>query len=167
MDKSTIQALVTILIIGVVLALRMRTLTRERPLKLEQLWIVPGIYLIIAGLFFYAQPPQGLAWAWCVVALAIGAMLGWQRGRLMHISVDPATQTLRQKGSLASMLFLLGLIAVRTAAREAAIFHFGGIHFDVNLVTQLLVALALGLLSVQRIEMYLRARKLLEIARPA
>ena len=164
---STLQTLIPLVIIAVVLAIRMRSLTRERPLKLEQLWIVPGIYLIITALLFYGRPPSAVGWIASAVALAIGAALGWQRGRLMHISVDPETHALKQKGSLMAMFFLLGLIAIRYGLREAALFHVGGINIDVNLVTEVLVALALGLLSVQRLEMYLRAKRLLEEARAA
>ena len=40
-------------------------------------------------------------------------------------------------------------------------------HFDVMLLTDVLVAFALGLLTLQRVEMYLRAKRLLEEARPA
>jgi hypothetical protein len=38
-------------------------------------------------------------------------------------------------------------------------------HIDVMAVTDVLIAFALGLLSVQRIEMYLRAKRLLDAAR--
>ena len=82
---------------------------------------------------------------------------------MMRISVDPATQTLRQKASLGSMFFLLGLIAFRTVARvEGAAWHF-----DVMLLTDVLLALGFGLLTMQRVEMYIRAKRLLEEARPA
>lgn len=163
-QTTMISTIVTFAIIAVVLALRMRRMTRERPLKLEQLWIVPGIYLVIAGFLFYSMPPRGTALLYCAVALVVGAALGWQRGSMMHISVDPETQTLRQKGSLAAMFFLLGLIVVRMAAREAAVFGVGGMHVDVIAVTDVLVSLALGLLAMQRVEMYLRAKRLLEEA---
>ncbi|MCW3848978.1 cytochrome c biogenesis protein CcdC [Sphingomonas sp. LB-2] len=153
---------ITLAIIGVVLFFRLRNVNRERPLKLGQLWIVPGIYAVVAGLLFYSMPPKGMAMAYCLAALAIGGALGWQRGRMMHISVDPATQTLKQKASLASMFFLLGLIALRTVARVEG----SAWHFDVMLLTDILVALALGLLTMQRVEMYLRAKRLLEEARP-
>lgn len=167
-QQTMISTIITFAIIAVVLALRMRRMTRERPLKLGQLWVVPGIYLLIASLLFYSMPPHGWTIAWCALALLVGAALGWQRGRMMHISVDPETQTLRQKGSLAAMFFLLGLIAVRYAAREAALLG-SGLHLDVMAVTDVLVSLALGLLTMQRVEMYLRAKRLLEEAgvRPA
>jgi hypothetical protein len=42
----------------------------------------------------------------------------------------------------------------------------GGIfHLTPQTITDLLVAFALGLLGVQRLEMYLRARRLIEAAR--
>jgi membrane protein CcdC involved in cytochrome C biogenesis len=160
-----IGTLITFALIGVVLFFRMRSMNRERPLKLEQLWIVPGIYAVIAAMMFWSFPPKGMNLTYCIVGLLVGGALGWQRGRMMHIAVDPATQTLRQKASPAAMLFLLGLIVLRTVAREAAI--FGGFHVDVMAVTDVLVALALGLLTMQRVEMYLRAKRLLEEARPA
>jgi len=155
---------IPLVIIVAVLALRIRSMSRERPLKLDQLWIVPGIYLLISVLVFWSTPPKtAMTWAACGVALAVGALLGWQRGSMMRITVDPETQTLLQKASPAAMLFILALILVRTGAREAAI--FGQLPFDLNAVTDVLLALALGLLAVQRIEMYLRAKRLLEEAR--
>ena len=162
-QSQLIGTIIGFAVLAVVLFFRMRRMTKERPLKIELLWVVPAIYLVIAGLLFFSQPPHGMGWAYCALALVVGAALGWQRGRMMHISVDPETQTLKQKGSLAAMFFLLGLIAVRTFARvEGAAWHF-----DIGLITDLLVALALGLLTMQRVEMYLRAKRLLGEARRA
>lgn len=162
-QSSVIGTVIMLTVIGVVLFFRLRNVNRERPLRLGQLWIVPGIYAVIAALLFYSMPPKGVAILYCLAGLAVGSALGWQRGRMMHISVDPATQTLRQKASLASMFFLLGLIAVRTVAKvESSAFHF-----DLMLVTDILVSFAFGLLTMQRVEMYIRAKRLLEEARPA
>jgi membrane protein CcdC involved in cytochrome C biogenesis len=158
---SVIGYLIGFLVLAVVLTLRMRNINRERPLKIEQLWIVPGIYALIAGFLYWRFPPQGMVILWCLVGAAIGALLGWQRGRMMRIVVDPETHEIKQKGSLAAMLFLLGLIAVRYAARiEGAAWHV-----DVMAITDVLIAVALGLLSAQRVEMYLRAKRLLDEAR--
>ena len=164
--QSWLSLVLPIVIIAVVFSLRMRRMAKVRPFKLQQLWIVPAIYAAIAGLVLWSTPPSSpLVWLECAGALALGAGLGWQRGRMMHISVDPETGGLRQKASFAAMAFLLVLIAVRTAAREAA--QFGGLPVDIKAMTDVLIALALGLLSVQRIEMYLRAKRLLQQARSA
>jgi membrane protein CcdC involved in cytochrome C biogenesis len=153
--------LIGFLVLAVVVTLRMRNMNRERPLKIEALWIVPGIYALIAGFLYWRFPPQGMVIVWCLAGAAVGALLGWQRGRMMRIVVDPETHEIKQKGSLAAMFFLLGLIAVRYIARiEGAAWHI-----DVMAITDVLIAVALGLLSAQRVEMYLRAKRLLDEAR--
>lgn len=172
MDHSNPQAswisfAISAAIILVVLALRMRRMSRERPLKIEQMWIIPALYLGIAGFMFWRFPPTGLIWIAVVVGLGIGAALGWQRGRMMHISVNPQTHEVSQKASPAAMLFILGLIVIRMGAREAAAMGGVSLHLDLGSVTDVLIAFALGLLATQRIEMYLRARRLLDQARAA
>ncbi len=149
------------LVIAVVFTLRWRRMSQVRPLKLERLWIFPTIYAAIAAYMFVAFPPQGIAWLFCALALILGAALGWQRGKLMKIAVDPETHALNQVASPAAMLFILGLIAVRSGARMALVGD-NSLHLNVLAVTDILLALALGLFSVQRIEMYLRARRMLE-----
>ena len=155
---------ITALVIAVVFALRWRRMSRVRPLKLEQLWVFPAIYAAIAVIMYVQQPPQGWAWLFCVLALGAGAALGWQRGKLMRITVDPETHTLNQVASPAAMLFILVLIAVRSGARMV-LTGDNALHLNALAVTDMLIALALGLFTAQRIEMYLRARALLEEAR--
>lgn len=159
--------LIPIAIILVVLALRFRRLTRERPLKIERLWIVPALYVAIAGFTFWNIPPSPTTLAVAFAALAAGAALGWQRGRMMHIKVDPETHEISQKGSLAAMAFIIVLVLIRTGARNAESLGIPGIHFDVMAMTDVLIAFALGMLTMQRVEMFLRARRLLEEVRRA
>jgi membrane protein CcdC involved in cytochrome C biogenesis len=159
--QSWLSIIIPLIVIVVVMGLRMRRMSQERPLKLSALWVVPALYVLVAGMVFVSTPPHTpLVWAACGLALAIGAALGWQRGRMMHIRVDPETGTLRQKASIAAMAFLIGLIVLRTLTREAA--QLGGLPIDIKALTDGLIAFALGLLTVQRIEMYVRARRLLE-----
>ena len=154
-----------IVIVLMVLAFRWRGMARERPLKVERLWIVPAIYCLLAGITFARLPPHGLVWLWCALALAAGAAAGWWRGRMMRIAVDPETHALSQKGSPAAMLLILALIVIRSAARNADALGIPGVHVDVLSMTDVLIAFALGLLTAQRLEMFLRARRLLGEAR--
>ena len=167
LQGSWIAYLIGFAIFAIILTLRMRSMSRDRPLTIERLWIVPGIYLLIAGFLYWRFPPTGMTIVYCLLGLALGAALGWQRGRLMRIVVDPETHAIRQKASPAAMLFLLGIIAVRYAAREAAVLGGPAWHVDVMAVTDVLIAFALGLLTAQRVEMYLRAKRLLDEARAA
>ncbi|MET0308828.1 MAG: CcdC protein domain-containing protein [Sphingomonas sp.] len=158
---------ISAVVILVVLALRMRRMSQERPLRIEQMWIIPAIYLGVAGFMFWRFPPVGLMWIAVLAALGAGAALGWQRGRMMHITVNPQTHEISQRASPAAMLFILGLIVVRTGVREAATMGGSSFHVDLASITDVLIAFALGLLATQRIEMFLRARRLLDQARGA
>src|ERR1700749_1831653 len=105
---------ITALVIVAVMALRLRNVGRTRRLRLETLWIVPALYLVIAVAALVAMPPIGLTWLYIALAFAAGCALGWQRGRMMHITVDPETHALNQRMSPAAMIFLVALIVVRT-----------------------------------------------------
>lgn len=153
------------LMIAIILPFRLRRMMRARELKPAQLWIVPIIFLALGSLQFFALPPQGMGWGYCFIALLVGGALGWQRGSMMHIEVHPETGTLMQKGSMAALISFLAIFLIRMALRSAAEFHLGGLNLDMNLVSDLLMAFIVGLFVVMRIEMFLRARRLLEEAR--
>ena len=91
---------------------------KMRPLKLETLWIVPALYLVVAALMFVAAPADRLGRDRVAQSgWRSGAAVGWQRGKMMHIHVDPETHALNQKASPAAMIFLIALIVVRSGAR--------------------------------------------------
>jgi membrane protein CcdC involved in cytochrome C biogenesis len=160
--QSWISYAVTIGIVLVVMALRMRRMGQMRPLKLETLWVVPVLYLGVAALMFWSLPPTGWVATASLVALLIGSAVGWQRGKMMQIHVDPETHALNQKASPAAMFFLIALVVVRSGAR-AVLGNSGGV--SPAMLTDPLIAFALGMFTLTRIEMYLRARRLLVQAR--
>lgn len=157
-QQSWVGSAITIGIIIVVMALRMRKMGQVRPLKLETLWVVPVLYAAVAALMFWSFPPTGWVAAATVVALLIGAAIGWQRGKMMHIQVDPETHALNQKASPAAMFFLIGLIIVRSGAR-AILGNTGAV--SPAMLTDPLIGFALGMFTLTRVEMYLRAKRLL------
>ncbi|MFN1208694.1 hypothetical protein ACKXGD_17270, partial [Enterococcus lactis] len=75
------------------------------------------------------------------------------------------THAINQQVSPAALIFIVVLIAVRAGLRDVAQSGVGGVHLNALMLTDVLVAMALGLLTVQRLEMYLRARRLLTEAR--
>lgn len=141
-------------------------MSRLRPLKVERLWIFPAIYLVIASVILFEFPPTGWQWAMCAAALLLGAAIGWQRGRLIHIELDPDTHALKQRASAGALMLLVVLVLLRTGARSLA-GEGGVLHVNALVLTDLLIVLALGLFTAQRVEMYLRARELLASARMA
>ena len=159
--QGLLQYLIPLVVFAVIFAFRARRMSQIRPLKLERLWIVPAVYLVLVTATFVMKPPSMLAWLVSLPALGVGAALGWQRGRLMAITVDPDTHALNQKGSPIAILFLFGIIAVKTIAQREG----GAMGGDAMLVTDAALAFGLGMFTMTRVEMYLRARRLLDHAR--
>lgn len=150
--------LVLFLIFGV------RSVRKSRRLRLERMWVIPALYGGFATVLFWRQPPHGIQWLWAAGALVVGAGAGWLRGRAMRITVDPVTHELNQRQSPAALLLIVMLIGLRYAARAQVgddITHASAGVIDA------FVAFAVGLLSMQRLEMFLRARRLLGEARAA
>src|SRR3569832_654619 len=117
-QQSWISYAISIAVILLVHALRVRRMGKMRPLKLGSLWVVPALYLAVAATMFIQLPPTGWVAIASDVALLVGAAVGWQRGKMMHIHVDPETHALNQKASPAAMFFLIILIVVRTGAKS-------------------------------------------------
>ena len=155
--------LLPFLVIAIVLALRFRSMSRERPLKVETLWVVPLVYLLLAGSMLYALVPPLMGWGLLIGGLALGLVLGWHRGKLIRIDRDPQTGGLRQKASPVAMLLLLALIILKLGARaifgESAAGQPGS---SAMLLTDAFIGFALGLLSATRLELYVRGRRILE-----
>jgi Protein of unknown function (DUF1453) len=154
---------IPLVVIAIVMFFRFRSLGKARPLRLERLWIVPALYLALTAFMFFGLRPHGIGWLWVALAFVAGSAIGWQRGRTMKIAVDPETHALNQTSSPIAMLLILALIAVRSGLRTAADVE----GLDPILITDCLVVFALGLLSMTRLEMYLRGSRLLSEARGA
>lgn len=157
-----LTAALPFVIIAAVIAFRLRTMSRERPLKLGTLWIAPVVYLLLMAWILFALPPTELGWGLLALGLVVGGVLGWHRGKLIRIDRNPETGELRQKASPLAMILLLALIVLKLGARaifgESAAGHPAS---GAMLLTDGFIGFALGLLSATRLELYLRAQRLL------
>ncbi len=156
---------VPVVVVTVVMALRWRRMSRARRLRLETLWILPAVYAVIVAYVFATAPPSASGWVWSMLGLATGGMIGWYRGRMMQIHVDPETHALSQQASPAAFLLLIVLVVARSAAREELAGGYQPGHHGVALATDIAMASALGLIAATRVEMTLRAKRLLRAAR--
>jgi len=154
-----LQYLIPLVVIGVVFTIRWKRMSQDRPLKLERLWIVPAIHLVLAVALLATAPPAPWVWGLCALALAGGAALGWQRGRMMRITVDPETHRLNHRSSPAAFLFVLAIVVVRQGMRNETVDRALGL--DAMAVTDVAICLVLGLFAAQRLEMFLRGRRML------
>ncbi|MFZ2030939.1 MAG: hypothetical protein WAU68_11565 [Vitreimonas sp.] len=147
--------------------LRMRRASQTRPLKTEQLWIVPLIFAGFAALTFLQAPPAMADMPWLAGVALLGAIVGWYRGKMMRITVDPQTHNLSQAASPLALLFLLAVFGLRYGLRyllgEEA--HAWGI--SLNLLADAPMVFAVAMFALTRVEMFIRAERLLAEARAA
>lgn len=155
-----------IAVVGIVLALRFRSIGRPRPLKPGRLWVQPLILVGLAALTIGLHPPGLIGSVLCLLAAIVGGAVGWHRGKLMRIERDPESGALTQAASPAAILLLLAIVAVRFAARHYFIGNPTPGHLDDRtlLVTDVLLCFAVAMISATRIEMGLRAKALLAAA---
>lgn len=157
-NPQTISYIITAIVIGLVMVLRFRNVGRARRLNLNTLWIVPAILCaVLAVTLFEAFPRDPMIWVWIIVAGLVGGVLGWRRGKLMKIHVDPATGTLNQTASPAAMLFIVLILVARWGMKyEAAAYGI-----NIMKVTDVMLAFAIGLLGATRYEMFTRAKRIM------
>ena len=166
LSPQMIGTLVPLAIVVVVLVLRN---SKPRPLKIERLWIRPALFIVMMGVALTATAPplDPLNIGLLVAALAVGCGLGWVRGRSMRIDVHPETHALSARPSPLGLILIFGLLLVRYTLRGEAYQNAGALHLSVLTVADAFVLLAVGMLSVQGLEMWLRARRLLAEAQAA
>jgi hypothetical protein len=150
--------------IVLIIALRFRRMGRDRPLRLDGLWVLPAIYLAILIVAFAQTPPGAIGWMLIGIGLVLGGVAGWLRGRTITIRVDPATDTLNQRASPFGLILLVVLIAIRYGLRTLA-HSASSVHLSATTIVDAFLALAFGLIALQRLEMFLRGRKLLAEAK--
>jgi hypothetical protein len=156
----------TLLIPLVFLGLAVARSARARNLKVERLWIAPALILVATALTFSQQRLPGIAMlVGDVVALAAGALAGWWRGRLTHISVDPQTHALTSRASPLGMLLIVAVFGLRYILRAYSGQSANLLHVSAVELADALMLFAVGLVCVQRLEMALRASRLLAEAR--
>jgi hypothetical protein len=156
----------TYLIPLVVFAVVILRNARARRLRIETLWIAPVIIMALVGLSFSQEGmPTPLMLAIDVAALVVGAALGWWRARFTHITVDPATHALTSRASPVGMLVILGIFAVRFGVRMYAAQNANVLGVSANAVADAALVISVGLVCAQRLEIALRATRLLDEAR--
>lgn len=141
---------------------------RARRLRIETLWIAPLIILALVGLALIQEgAPSPTRLALDLAALVVGAGLGWWRGRFTHISVDPETHALTSRTSPVGMVLILVIFALRYGARTLAAENAGALHISVSAMADAALMITVGLVCAQRLEIALRATRLLGEARAA
>jgi hypothetical protein len=142
--------------------------SQARRLRVETLWIMPVVIIVLIGLALSQEGmPTPLFMAIDLAALALGAALGWWRGRLTNITVNPETHDLTSRASPIGMLLILGIFALRYGIRMYASQGAASSGLPVNAIADAALVVTVGLVCAQRLEIALRASRLLAEARAA
>ena len=165
MDPKLLQSILPVVVIVIVMAFRLRSMKKARPLNAKTLWIAPVLLIAVAIGSLYATPLSAMGLSISAVALIVGGLIGWQRGKLIHIDRDPATGKLTQQASPAALILLVGIIGLRYALRN----YFdltpgadGKMSGQALMITDALLLFAVGLVVMTRIEMMIRAKRILD-----
>jgi hypothetical protein len=150
--------LIPIVIVVAVVLFRSRAPRRLRP---ELLWITPVIYglLGVVYLAFLFRPDNLVQIAGLVVAILAGAGFGWWRGKLTRIEVHPETHDVSAQMSAIGVVIIILVLGGRQALRYLAPPE------QANVINAALIAFAVCMVVAARVEMWLRATKLLAAAK--
>jgi hypothetical protein len=163
------EKLIPLLVFPVVLILVLLKNRRKRPLKPQFLWVMPAIVVPLIGLGIWgsAYSPRAVhtpfgpdAWAVLAVGAVLGGLAGWYRGKTVTIEKEPDGSLMAQASPL-GLILLVALFAGRAALRDLIQGHAAEWHLNAMAVTDAFLVFAMGLIVMQRVEMYIRARRVL------
>lgn len=100
------------------------------------------------------------SWAILVLGAVLGAFAGWWRGKTITIEKEPDGSLMAQASPL-GLILVVGLLAFRGALRPLIESHAAQWHLNALAVTDAFLIFAMALVVTQRLEMYLRARRVL------
>lgn len=140
-----------------------------RTLRPQWMWVMPAIIVPLMGLALWGtsldpaadHTPFGVAsWAILVLGLALGCAAGWWRGRMTTIERHP-DGTLKAQASPLGMILIIGLFLGRGALRSVLEPHAAAWHLNTLAIADAFLLFVVGMIVVQRIEMFIRARRVL------
>lgn len=151
--------------LGIALIVIVARNSRPRKLRIERLWLLPAIYMVLMVSALAASPPPVTAVSIGLLFLgfAIGVALGWQRGRFTRIDIHPETHDLTSRASPIGLVLIFAILALRYTVRGAMAEPVAGV--SVIAAGEALLVMAVAMLSTQRLELWLRARHMLAEAR--
>ena len=147
-------------LIGAALVLAWRVRETTRPITAPKIVIPP--LMMSTGLAMFAYPPARIPWSWAACAFGAGALLLsyplMKTSKLIREGDD-----VRLKRGKAFLWILLGLVAIRLAARGVI-----GRYVDVVQTGSIFFLLAFGMIVRWRVAMFIEYRALhAQVAEPA
>lgn len=152
--------------VGFVLMALRRNL-KPRKLSLWRMCISPALLAFAVCATFAYQPPPGdpMTILALLGVLALGGVVGWQRGRMTRLTIDPVTSEITAEMSMWGAAVLVLILGVRYVARDLAFLNAGRLNLDPLVIADGFLLFALGMVVLRPVELLYRAYKLKDALR--
>lgn len=162
------EQLIPLIVLAVMIPLVLLRNRAPRTLQPEWLWVTPVILVTLIGFGLWGMQfapevdhrPFGVAgWAIIAAGLVLGGLFGFQRGRMTTIH-KAADGTLKAQASPLGIILLLVLVVARQALRPWLEANAANWHVSALAIQDAFMVFVIGLIVVQRAEMFVRARRI-------
>jgi hypothetical protein len=163
----TPQQYIPLIAVGVALVLVVLRNRAPRTLRPQYLWVAPVIIIPLMGLAIWGtskspgavHTPFALVdWVVLAIGLILGGVAGWWRGKMTTIEKHP-DGTLKAQASPIGMILIVGLLFGRRALSAFLEPHAASLGLNATAVADAFLVFVVGMIILQRLEMYIRARR--------
>ncbi|CAN5400143.1 hypothetical protein BH10PSE2_BH10PSE2_13560 [soil metagenome] len=155
--------------IGVALVIILLRNQKPRTLRPQWMWVAPLLVVVGIGFGLWGTsmapgmphtPFDGVAWLIVAVGVLLGTAAGWWRGKTVTIEKEP-DGSLRAQASPIGLVLVVLLLVSRSALRPWLEAHAADWHVNALAIQDAFLLFAAALVITQRIEMFIRARRVL------
>ena len=157
-------------LIGLAIALPLIFLRNRKPRTLNPkwMWVMPTIIVPLLGFAIWgtsmdpASPHvafDGLAWAILAIGLVLGGVFGWWRGTMSTIEKH-ADGTLKAQASPIGLILIIAVMLGRRALGAFLEPHAAEWGLNAMAITDAFLLFVVGMIVIQRVEMFIRARRI-------
>ena len=163
------QQLIPLVAILIALPLILMRNRRPRILRPQWLWVMPTLIVLLMALALWgtSMSPDmphtafdALAWAILAAGRGLGGVFGWWRGRMTTIEKH-ADGTLKAQASPLGLILIIAVMLGRRALTAFLEPHAAEYGLNPLAIADAFLLFVVGMIVVQRIEMFIRARRIL------
>jgi hypothetical protein len=158
-------------LIGIAIALPLILLRNRKPrtLHVKWLWVMPAVIVPLMGLALWGTSLSpdvshdafdALAWLILAIGLILGGVFGWYRGKMTTIEKH-ADSTLKAQASPIGLILIIVVMLCRRALTAFLEPHAAELGLNPLAIADAFLLFVVGMIVVQRLEMYIRARRIL------